>query len=338
MARRRKKVRPVQERAFHTWLAAHLPAGHEGLLPLGDDAAAVEPPAGQVAVLSTDALVEGTHFLPDSPPGRIGSAASAVTLSDLAAKGARPAAILLALVVPVGTSASWVARVARGAEQMAARHGAHLVGGDTKPGPVPTVVSCGLGWGRADRLAPRSQARAGDLLVHTGTVGRGGVAAARLGGARAHPARALAELLDVHPRVDEGIALARFAHAMLDTSDGLAEAARLLAEASGVRIVVEEDRLPLAPAVRALGSSVAARRAIAFYGGDYELLAAIPPAALARAIASVRSAGGRLRAIGRVETGRGAWLSQGATIEPMPLPGWRPFETAVPRRPFGRTV
>ena len=322
----RSGARPVHERAFHAWLADHLPAGHEGLLPLGDDAAALPAPADRVAVLSTDALVEGTHFLPGSPPARVGSAASAVTLSDLAAKGARPAAILLAVVVPVGTPATWVAAVARGAERMAARHGAHLVGGDTKPGPVRTVVSAGLGWGRADRLAPRSRARVGDLLVQTGSVGRGGVAAARLGDARRAPARALAQLLDVRPRVREGIALAAVAHAMLDTSDGLAEAARLLAEASRVRVVVDEELLPFAPGVASLASGTGARRAIAFYGGDYELLATIPPRSLDRARRAVASAGGRLTRIGRVGRGRGAWLARGSTVVAMPVPGWRPFE------------
>ena len=328
MAARRAPTGPVRERSFHAWLAAHLPAGHEGLLPLGDDAAALRAPPGGVAVLSTDALVEGTHFLPGSPPERIGGAAAAVTLSDLAAKGSRPAAILLALVVPVGTPGVWVAAIARGAERMAARHGAHVVGGDTKPGPVRTIVSAGLGWGHAGRLAPRTNARPGDVLLHTGVVGRGGWAAERLGEGPAHRRRALAALLDVRPRVAEGLVLAPLAHAMLDTSDGLAEATRLLAEASGARVVVDERRLPFAPGIRGHSYSNARRRAIAFYGGDYELLAAVPPAAVNRAVARVRAVGGRLTPIGRVERGRGAWLSHDRALEPMPRPGWRPFESS----------
>ena len=332
MAKGSTRDRPVEERAFHAWLATHLPAGRGGLLPLGDDAAAVRALPGAVAVLSTDALVEGTHFLPESAPARIGAAATAVTLSDLAAKGARPAAILLALVVPIGTPATWVDAVARGAEEMATRHGAHVVGGDTKPGPVRTVVSAGLGWGRAGRLAPRTHARAGDLLVHTGVVGRGGVAAAALGDPRTDRRRALAAMLDVHPRVREGLALAPWVHAMLDTSDGLAEAARLLADASGVRLIVAEDALPLAPGVRARAASRAARRAIAFYGGDYELLAAVPPRAVSRAAAAVRAGGGRLTTIGRVERGAGAWIASDGRTELMPHPGWRPFDPV--RRPL----
>jgi thiamine-monophosphate kinase len=328
-----RRGRPIHEREFHAWLSRNLPAGRSGLLPVGDDAAALRPPAGSVAVLTTDSLVEGTHFLPGSPPGRIGSAAVAVSLSDLAAKGAGPAAVLLAVIVPPGTPRAWVQALTRGAERSAARFGAELVGGDTKPGPVRTVVSSALGWGRAHQLAPRTGAREGDLLVATGVVGRGGVAAARLP-ARGRPAPgALAALLDVRPRVREGQVLARWAHAMLDTSDGLAEGARLLAAGSRVRVVVEESRLPLAPGLARLARSPVGRRTLAFFGGDYELLAAIRPSDLRRVRRAVRRVGGRLTPVGRVERGAGAWLATTAGTVPMPAPAWVPFESVARPEP-----
>ena len=323
--RQTRRSKSIDERRFHAWLARELPAGHDGLLPLGDDAAAIRPPAGTVAVLSIDSLVEGTHFRAASPADRIGAAAAAVSLSDLAAKGAEPTALLLAIVVPPGTPQRWAEAVARGAERMAQRYGMALVGGDTKPGPVRTVVSSVVGWAREGALAPRSGARPGDLLATTGTVGRGGAAAARLFRTRRPDRRALVEMLDVRPRVTEGVALARIAHAMLDTSDGLAEAARLLADASRVRVEVDWDRLPLAPSLRKPSLSPAERRRRAFYGGDYELLLALPPRSFPAARTAVRGAGGRLTAIGRVTRGRGAWLVSGARTGPMPPPGWRPF-------------
>jgi len=323
--RRSPRTTPIDERRFHTWLARELPAGHGGLLPLGDDAAAIRPPAGTVAVLSIDSLVEGTHFRAASPPYRIGTAAAAVSLSDLAAKGAEPTALLLAIVVPPGTPQRWAEDVTRGAERMAQRSGMALVGGDTKPGPVRTVVSSVVGWAREDALAPRSAARPGDLLATTGTVGRGGVAAARLFGTRRPDRRALVEMLDVRPRVREGRALSRWAHAMLDTSDGLAEAARLLADASHVRVEVDWDRLPLATPLLDPALRPRDRQRRAFYGGDYELLLALAPRSLGAARAAVRRAGGRLSPIGRVARGRGAWLKVGARTRPMPPAGWRPF-------------
>jgi len=323
--RTRRGARPVEERGFHRWLAGALPSGRSGLLPLGDDAAALHPPPGRVAVLSTDSLVEGTHFLPSSPPGRVGAAAAAVSLSDIAAKGARPEAILLALILPVGTPRSWAEAVVRGAERLGARFGAHVVGGDTKPGPVRTVVSTVLGWGDPDHLAPRAGARPGDLLGTTGVVGRGGEAAARLFAAGARDRRALGRLLDVRPRVREGAALARYAHAVIDTSDGIADATHLLAGASGARLVVTEELLPLARGTRTFSRSPTARRAIALYGGDYELLAAVPRPEWARAVRAVRRSGGRLTLVGRVERGSGAWLETDGRRTPMPKAGWQPF-------------
>jgi len=324
-AHRAPRNRAINERRFHAWLAHELPSGHSGLLPLGDDAAAVRPPRGKVAVLSIDTLVEGTHFLRGSPPTRVGAAAAAVSLSDLAAKGAAPAALLLAVVLPPGTPEAWAESVARGAERTAARFGMELVGGDTKPGPVRAVVSSVLGWGNARTLAPRSGARVGDLLVTTGEVGRGGVAAARLGRRSRPDPRTLAAMLEVRPRVREGAVLVRWAHAMLDTSDGVAEAARLLADASRVRVEVIEEALPLVGALRSPHFAPAQRRARAFYGGDYELLAALPPRSFPAAQRGVRGVGGRLTAIGRVVRGDGAWLLHRRGVRPMPAAGWRPF-------------
>jgi len=317
---------PVRERAFHAWLARHLPSGRAGLLPLGDDAAALRVPRGSVAVLTTDALVEGTHFLPESLPAQIGAAAVAVSLSDLAAKGARPAAVLLAVIVPSGTPVGWVQALVDGAERLARQFDAALVGGDTKPGPVRTVVSSALGWGTPGRLAPRTKARAGDLLVTTGVVGRGGLASMGLVGRSPSRPRVLAALLDIRPRVREGRVLVRWAHAMLDTSDGLAEATRLLASASRVRIVVDESRLPLPPELLRVPRSSGRRRTVTFFGGDYELIATLRPTDLSKACAAVRSVGGALTPIGRVERGRGAWIHGASGLEPMPAPGWRPFD------------
>jgi thiamine-monophosphate kinase len=324
-ARRSTRATAVDERRFHAWLAQALPAGRSGLLPLGDDAAAVRPPPGKVAVLSIDSLVEGTHFLPGSPPGKVGAAAAGVSLSDLAAKGATPAALLLAIIVPPGTPQSWLESVSRGAERMAERFGMPLLGGDTKPGPVRTVVSSVLGWGTADALAPRTGARPGDLIATTGSVGRGGVAAAELLGRRRPTPRALSAMLDVRPRVREGAALVRWAHAMLDTSDGLAEASRLLSEASRVRVEIDESRLPLSPALRDPRLSGRNRRARAFYGGDYELLVALAPGSFSAAANAVRRVGGRLTAVGRASAGRGAWVRRHGRPVPMPEAGWRPF-------------
>ena len=311
----------LEERSFHRWLRRSLVGAGRGRLPIGDDAAALDLGGGRVALLTTDALVEWTHFLPASPPRDIGAAAASASLSDLAAKGGRPIALTLDLLLPAETPAAWARDVVQGADATMRRVGGAVVGGDTKSSETPTVVGTALGLGRADRLAPRSAARPGDLLAVTGTVGRGGTAYERFTLRGPSDRSALRGLLRIEPRLREGEALVRSAHAMLDTSDGLAEGARLLAEASGTRVRIDAERVPLA---RGLARSAdGALPEMTFFGGDYELLAAIPPARLARASADVAAVGGTLTPVGRIERGRGAVLVGRAGTAPMPPMGFR---------------
>ena len=142
----------------------------------------------------------------------------------------------------------------------------------------------------------------------------------------------------MNPRVREGLALARHAHAMLDTSDGIADASRLLAAASRVRLVVEERWLPLAPGVRRVAATDRARRRLAFYGGDYELLAAVPPDRIARAMRAVRAVRGRLTVVGRVERGAGALLRTPRETLPMPPPDGGRSTFQEPRRRPRRVI
>lgn len=320
---RRTSPPALSERRFHAWLVRRLPWGTTGPLPLGDDATALEPPPGQVAVVSVDAFVQGYHFLARTPADRIGHAAAAAGMSDLAAKGAEPRGILLAIVAPPGTPQRWAERLVVGAERAAATFGAQVVGGDTKPGATRTVVATALGWAPRARLVARSGARPGDTLVTTGTVGRGGALSRALSARDAPRERAVAALLDLSPRVREGRALRRFATAMLDTSDGLAESCRILAEASDVGLVVDEGRLPWYPRIARLPPP--RRRTVAFYGGDYELLATIPPSRVGAARRSVERSGCPLTPIGTVVRGRGATLRLDGAAIPMPRGGWQPF-------------
>jgi thiamine-monophosphate kinase len=326
---RRAPAAAFSERRFHAWLRQ----GHRRTrgvpLPLGDDAAALRWSGHRVALLTTDALVEGTHFLPTSPPKDIGRAAAAVSLSDIAAKGGRPLALLLDLLLPPDDSAAWAERVTQGAREEMRRWGADLVGGDTKPGASRAVVSTVLGDGDDRRLVPRSGARPDDVLIHTGTVGRGGAAADRLGRGRPDGAT-LRALLTVEPRLFEGRVLARSAHAMLDTSDGIAEAARLLAEASHARVILDWEFLPLADGLARIPPG-SRREAAVFFGGDYELLAAVPAARAPVALRAVERVGGRATVVGAVTRGRGAWLRRGGALTPLPAGGWDPFAWALSR-------
>ncbi len=324
---------PLDERAFHRWLSRSLRGPARGLLPLGDDAAALPIGGGNVAILTTDALVEWTHFLPVSPPEAVGEAAAGASLSDAAAKGGRPIALTLDLLLPAETEPAWARSVVRGADRAMRRFGAAVVGGDTKPSAERAVVGTLLAIGRSDRLAPHGGLRPGDELWTTGVVGAGGVAYRGFTEGAGGDPTAIRRLLTIRPRVAEGLALSRFSHATVDTSDGLAAAAWRLSEASGVRLEIEGASLPLAAGLRA--GEDGALPDVTFFGGDYELLAGIPPGRSAAALRAVRSAGGRLTRIGRVAKGHGARLLEGSTLREMPGPGWRPFGRGAPDRAPG---
>jgi thiamine-monophosphate kinase len=200
-------------------------------------------------VVTQDALVEGVHFLLDRIAWRdLGFRAAAVNLSDLAAAGAEPRGLVVTLAAPPGTAVADVVELYEGI----AETGVPVVGGDTTR--APQLVLSVTALGASDRVPGRAGARPGDLLVVTGPLGAAGAA--------------FREGRYVRPplRLDEGRELARHAHAMLDVSDGIGADAAHLAARSGCRIVLEVERIPLAPGATVDDLS---------FGEDYELLAAV---------------------------------------------------------------
>jgi thiamine-monophosphate kinase len=214
-------------------------------------ARAIEHDAAQVdgVVVTQDALVEGVHFRLDWIGWRdLGFRAAAVNLSDLAASGADPSALIVSLGAPADTGVADVVELYKGI----AEAGVPVVGGDTTR--APQLVLSVTAIGRSERVPGRAGARPGDALVVTGPLGGSGAAFRR------------GEYIRPPVRIDEGRRLARDAHAMLDVSDGLARDAGHLARRSDVRCVIDVDRVPLAE-----GATV---QDLAF-GEDYELLAAV---------------------------------------------------------------
>jgi thiamine-monophosphate kinase len=198
-------------------------------------------------VVTQDALVEGVHFRFDLLSWReLGERAAAVNVSDLAASGAEPLALIVSLAVPPETELDDVLELYEGLNA----RGVPVRGGDTTRGPA--IVLSVTALGRSQRVPGRAGAQPGDLVVVTGPLGAAG-AAFRQG-----------SLPPVPHRVEEGKRLARVASAMLDLSDGLARDAGHIASRSGVRIAIELERIPLAPG---------ATLDDAGFGEDYELLA-----------------------------------------------------------------
>ena len=259
------------------------PARHADLA-VGDDAALVRARPGMQLAISTDMLVAGTHFLPDTDAEDLGWKTLAVNVSDLAAMGAEPRWALLALALPAADEA-WIAGFARGLFACADAFGLDLIGGDTTRGPLNLAVTI-IGEVPQQAAITRAGARPGDDLWISGQPGRAalGLMALREGLQLDDSARAvcIAALQRPQPRLALGLALRGCASAMLDVSDGVLGDLGHILDASGTGAVIETDALPLT-ALRATGAAAALCRQCLLAGGDdYELLFTAPPQMRAR--------------------------------------------------------
>ncbi|WOK37891.1 thiamine-phosphate kinase [Sphingomonas sp. C3-2] len=249
-------------------------ATHDAARGLIDDAAVLEI-GGTRLVLTHDMIVEHVHFLPGDPPADVAWKLVAVNLSDLAAKGATPVGVLMGYGLT--GDEGWDAAFLDGLKAVLAEFKVPLLGGDTVRLPAQSPRTFGL---TALALAPtggapsRSDARAGDALYVTGTIGNAGRGLALLQAGQAQPEDAIAAYRRPIPLLAEGRALAPFVHAMMDVSDGLLIDAARMAGASGLALSIDLNAVPLPDSMT--DNNRATRIAAATAGDDYQLLFAAP--------------------------------------------------------------
>lgn len=278
-----------------------------GALGLIDDAALLTP-SGSDIVVTTDAIVEGVHFLPDDPPDTLARKALRVNLSDLAAKGAEPAGFVLTLALREARE-EWLAPFARALGEDAAAFRCPLLGGDTVSTPGPVMISV-TAFGRVPpgRMIHRHGARAGDRVAVTGTIGDAALGLGLLTGRIASdgldaPSR---DVLTGRYRVPEprnaiAIAIRDHASATMDVSDGLAGDLAKLCAASRQSADIELAAVPLSAPAQALVASGQTRIEVLVAGGDdYEILCTIPENRWDAFAAAVQGFGVRLTSIGRI--------------------------------------
>jgi thiamine-monophosphate kinase len=282
-----------------------------GAFGLFDDAAILNPPPGYDVVLKTDAIVGGVHFFPDDPPDTIGKKALRVNLSDLAAKGAKPAGFLLSLALPAGVGESWLEEFARGLGEDAESYGCPLFGGDSvrTPGPV-TISVAAFGLLPHGSMIRRSGARPGDRILVTGTIGDAALGlklrrdpemARRWQLDPAQRDHLIGRYLLPRPRNAVAQALRQHASAAMDVSDGLVGDLGKLCAVSGVSARVEVARVPLSQAGQKAAASDPSLMETALTGGDdYEIVAAVPPAAVDALVAAAAAIGVAMAEIGEI--------------------------------------
>ncbi|KLJ02561.1 thiamine-phosphate kinase [Luteimonas sp. FCS-9] len=280
------------------------------VLGIGDDAALLQPAAGEQLVVAMDTLNVDVHFPGDTAPADIGWKALAVNLSDLAAMGARPAWCTLSLSLPA-PDAGWVDAFLDGFDALARPHAVALVGGDTTRGPLSVCVAV-HGFVAPGRALRRDRAQVGDDVWVSGTLGDAAAALAQwtAGGARD---AALRRRLDrPEPRLALGQALAAHAHAAIDVSDGLLADLGHVCRASGVGAQIDVDALPASEALRRAAADAGQRRVLQAAGGDdYELCFTAPQHARAAIDEIARASGTPAIRIGRIVAGDGVVATTG---------------------------
>jgi len=294
-------------------------------LGIGDDAAIVAVPAGRELAIAVDTLVEGIHFPVGTDPADIGWKALAVNLSDLAAMGATPAWALLALTIPTQDEA-FIDGLARGFAELATPFRLALIGGDTTRGPLTVTVAV-HGFTAPDEALLRSTARAGDVVMVTGTLGDAAAGLRCLAEADTSPyAELIGRLNRPTPRVAVGQALRGIATACIDVSDGLVADLGHICAKSGVGADIDAALLPRSSAMIAHFHDADAIDFALGGGDDYELCFTVPAERAGDLSADLARLGCGATRIGRIVEGQGVRVIgiDGETLAPSRA-GWNHF-------------
>ncbi len=254
---------------------SRIPARSDVIQGIGDDAAVCTVPDGMQLVISTDILVSGVHFPEDTAPIDIGYKALAVNLSDIAAMGAQPCWLSLAISMPE-MNWDWLTQFSEGLIELAAEHGVQIIGGDTTRGPLSiTITVHGMLPAGCARL--RQHAKVGDDIWLTGSIGDAAAALKQWQNKQMQSMKLRHRLDRPTARVQAGVAVRDLVHAMLDVSDGLAQDLGHILRASDVGAEIELGRLPVSASLLDFYPDDKERWQLQMAGGDdYELCFTAP--------------------------------------------------------------
>ena len=276
------------------------------VLGVGDDCSLVQPSPGMELAITTDTLLAGRHFLPTDGPGTVGHKALAVNLSDLAAMGAKPRWVLLAIGLPEADE-KFLRGFSGGFFGLAQKFGVELIGGDTTRSGLLTLTVTAIGELPPGAALRRDGAQSGDDIWVSGTLGDAAAALAHHQGllklSTEEAVACFPRLFVPAPRVELGLALRGIAHACIDVSDGFVADLGHILQRSAKGAEVEFESLPLSTALQSHEHEVAARECVLAGGDDYELVFTASPDRHAEIDAIATSLQLRLTRVGRITEG-----------------------------------
>lgn len=309
------------------YFKAHQANRPDVVLGVGDDCALLAPAEDQLIAVSTDTLVSGVHFFADMPPEDLGYKAVVANLSDLAAMGASPSWMSLALTLPE-VDESWLEGFSAGLFKAADYYGIQLVGGDTTRGPLSLTITV-QGQVPKNKQLIRSGAKPGDWIYVTGPLGGAALALEVLYGRVEADAPQTELLLQSFyrptPRLLAGQALRSLASAAIDISDGLATDLGHLASRSGCRAVVDLAQLPMHPLLGELVDGDRALRLALAGGEDYELCFTVPMESRGVLETTLAHTGAKHLCIGQMQGGEGVDFCRDDQVIDLAFKGYEHF-------------
>jgi thiamine-monophosphate kinase len=260
------------------FFAKQISARNDVSLGIGDDCALLKVPMNQELAVSMDTLVNGVHFPEQTSAQDIGYKALAVNLSDLAAMGAEPAWVMLALTLPKADE-QWLTGFMLGFNELLHKYQCQLVGGDLTRGPLSITLQV-HGFIPSGQALQRNQAKPGDKIYVTGTLGAAALALqifkGKISALTEEVTAIMPSLHHPNPRIEVGIHLRNIAHAAIDISDGLAADLGHILQQSQVGATINVTSLPLSPFLKKFLSLDQAYTLALTGGDDYELCFTVP--------------------------------------------------------------
>jgi thiamine-monophosphate kinase len=323
------------ERRIIELMQNHLEVLPDSVVPFGDDVSAVGIGDGRVAVLKTDMLVGKTDVPRGMSLWQAARKAVVMNVSDFAAKGVKPKAVLVSLGLPRNMLQKDLEEIARGLNTGARQYGAYVIGGDTGEASDLVIAVSLFGTAEKKALMLRSGAKAGDIVAVTGFFGKSAAGLRLLldGFAVSKELREVlvGAVLMPQARLEEGLALSgsRAVTASIDSSDGLAWSLHEIGKMSGVGFLI--NSLPISDEVKCFAEfNGLDALELALYGGEeYELVVTVKPKMWAIAETAVEAVGGRLLPVGKVTRDRQVLLEVDGKKRLIEARGWEHFKSKI---------